>query len=58
MTKIQMIMEIVNSNDEFTYEELRKLWHAELKILHHAVTKEGYKKDELVTYNLEETDNG
>lgn len=54
MTKLQMIMEIAVVTDDYSLEELKKLWHAELKVLHHAVTKEGYKKHDLIVYNIEE----
>lgn len=52
MTKKQLIIEIVNANSGYTVTELLKLWYAELKVLHHAVTKEGYKKGMDKTYDI------
>jgi hypothetical protein len=49
MTKKQMIIDILNSSDEYTFEQLLKLWYAELKILHHHVTEEKGIK----TYDIE-----
>jgi len=53
MSKKQMIIEILSATHEYRIEDLVKLWYAELKILHHAVIKEG-KQD---VYDLEEVEN-
>lgn len=53
MTKIQMIMEIVNTTDDYSYEQLRQLWYAELQVLYHAVVREQVKKDEDKVYDVE-----
>lgn len=53
MTKLDMIKEIVITTDDYTVEELMKLWHVELQILHHAVIKEGYRKEDRKAYELE-----
>lgn len=53
MTKKQLIIEIVNANSGYTVTELLKLWYAELKVLHYAVTKEKHKKGTEQIYGIE-----
>lgn len=40
MTKKQLIVAILNHSDEYTFEQLLKLWYAELKVLYHHVKEE------------------
>ena len=54
MTKYQMILEIVSYSDDYDYSQLRQLWYGELKVLHHAILKEKYKKNIEKTYNVED----
>lgn len=53
MFKYQLINEILVATDDYSLEELRKLWYAELRVLHHAVVKEGYRKDQETIYEVE-----
>lgn len=47
-----MILDIVNADSGYKIEELLKLWYAELKVLHHAVMQEGYKKGQEKRYDI------
>ena len=49
-----MILEIVSYSDDYDYSQLRQLWYGELKVLHHAILKEKYKKNIEKTYNVED----
>lgn len=45
MTKYQLIMQILSISDDYTAEQLLKLWYAELKILlHHLQEEKGKEK--------------
>lgn len=53
MTKLQMIMEIVTRTDDYSVEQLRKLWYTELRVLRDSLVNKDYKLDE---YQIDKED--